>query len=551
MSRFVDGIVGAALDGGGGRGLVTGEPRATRRDTWGQVHDEARRIAAALRELATPGSAVAVLAADPGAIAPAVQGGWLAGTSVTMLHQPAPRTDLARWAQDAVRVLHVIGADLVLLGPSFEPLADLLRSYGIRHHDLAELAGHPDRLAEPVPTGEDATALLQLTSGSTAEPKAVRITHGNLHANTTAMVRSVRLDPERDVSVSWLPLFHDMGLVGTLIVPMAIGMEAVQVTPTEFLAAPLLWPELISRYGGTVTAAPSFAYAVTAHRMSRAEDGAFDLSALRFALNGADPVDTAAAHAFTEAGSRFGLRETAVVCAYGMAEATLAVSLAPLGSTMRVDTVAAEALERGNRAEPASPGATSTRSFALLGSALPGMEVQVVDAEGVELGEREVGRLRIRGPAVTSGYLTADGPVPAAGADGWFDTGDDGYLVDGQVVVCGRRKDVIIMGGRNIYPVDVERAAGEVAGVRAGNAAAVRLDAGSRRERFAVVLESAGARTEEAEKALRQEVTTSVVRAVGARPAAVVVLEPGTLPKTPSGKLRRAATASLVPELAG
>ncbi|MBB5067267.1 fatty-acyl-CoA synthase [Saccharopolyspora gloriosae] len=551
MSRFVDGIVASALDcgGEGGRGLVTGEPRQGRRRTWAQVHDEARRIAAALRDSVRPGAAVAVLAADPGLIAPAVQGGWLAGNSVTMLHQPTPRTDLARWAQDAVRVLGVVDAELVLLGSPFEPLADLLRAHGIRYRELAELAAHPEALDRPVPTAEDAAALLQLTSGSTADPKAVRITHGNLHANTAAMVTSARLDPVHDVAVSWLPLFHDMGLVGTLVVPMTIGMEAVQVTPTDFLTAPLLWPKLISKYGGTVTAAPNFAYAVTARRMAHAEDGAFDLSGLRFALNGAEPVDTGAVRAFTEAGARFGLAETAMVCAYGMAEATLAVSFAALNRPVRVDTVSADALERRRLADPADDGEEGgTRSFALLGRALPGMEIQVVDDAGTELGERQVGRLRIRGAAVTPGYLTADGPVAAQDAEGWLDTGDDGYLIDGEVVICGRRKDVIIMGGRNIYPVDIERAAGEVDGVRAGNAAAVRLDAGSRRERFAVVLESKTAGTLDDEKALRAAVASQVARAVGARPAAVVVVAPGDLPKTPSGKLKRAATAALVPD---
>lgn len=550
MSRFVDGIVASALDSGAGaRGLVTGEPRAPRRRTWAEVHEQARCVAAALTGTVRPGAAVAVLAADPGLIAPAVQGGWLAGSSVTMLHQPTPRTDLARWAQDAVRVLGVIDAELVLLGSPFEPLADLLDSHRIRYRDLASLVAHPEPLAEPVPVAEDATALLQLTSGSTAEPKAVRITHGNLAANTAAMVEAACLDPAGDVAVSWLPLFHDMGLVGTLTVPMAIGMEAVQVTPTDFLAAPLLWPKLIGKYGGTVTAAPNFAYAIAARRMSRAEDGEFDLSGLRFALNGAEPVDVSAVRSFTAAGARFGLGDAAVVCAYGMAEATLAVTFAELDRPTRVDVVSAEALEVRGRAEPATGG--GTRSFALLGRPLPGLEVRVVDDAGNELGERAVGRVRVRGAAVTPGYRTADGPVPAQDAEGWLDTGDDGYLVDGQVVICGRRKDVIIMGGRNVYPVDVERAATEVAGVRAGNAAAVRLDAGSRRERFAVVCESASAGDGAAEKALRKEITSNVVRAVGVRPAAVVVLPPGSLPKTPSGKLKRAATAELVPPAAG
>ncbi|GAA0528442.1 fatty-acyl-CoA synthase [Saccharopolyspora erythraea NRRL 2338] len=547
MSRFVDEVVASARAnaGDGARGLTTGEPDAPRRRTWAEVHSVALRMAGALRDDVRPGDAVAILAADPGLIAPAVQGVWLSGGSVTMLHQPTPRTDLGHWAQDTLRVLSMIGARLVLLGPPFDQLSGLLSENAIEHRLLAELDGEPP--AGPVEVGEDATALLQLTSGSTADPKAVRITHGNLHSNMRGMVTAAELDAERDVAVSWLPLFHDMGMVGCLTVPMAIGMEAVKVTPADFLARPLLWPELISRHRGTVTAAPNFAYAVVGRRMERADEGQFDLSTLRFTLNGAEPIDPAAARAFTDAGARFGLDPDCMVCAFGMAESTLAVSFAPLGCGIEVDTIDAGALEEQRRAVPVDAGEERARRFALLGRPLPGLEVDVVDDAGKRLGEREVGRLRIRGDAVTPGYLTVDGPLATQDEQGWLDTGDEGYLVDGQVVICGRRKDVIIMGGRNIYPVDIERAACEVDGVRPGNAAAVRQEAGTRRERFAVVLESKLADDEAAVKALRKEVAARVVDAVGVRPSAVVVLRPGTLPKTPSGKLRRAATAELVP----
>ena len=547
MSRFVGAVAAAARAHSGPRahGLTTGEPAEPRRRTWAQVHDESLRVAAALNAEHTPGSTIAVLAADPALIATAVQGAWLAGCGATMLHQPTGRTDLARWARDVLRVLGVVEARVVLLGPPFEQLAGMLDEHGVPHRDLAGLSGG-DPLPAPVPVGEDATALLQLTSGSTAEPKAVRITHGNLHANATAMAAAARLDPGSDVVVSWLPLFHDMGMVGCLAVPMWLGVEAVKVTPADFLARPMLWPELITRHGGTVTAAPNFAYAVVGRRLARAADGEFDLSRLRFALNGAEPIDPAAVRTFTGQAARFGMAPESVVCAYGMAESTLGVSFAPLGRGLRVDTVDADALERRRRAEPTSPDAPRARGFALLGAPLPGSEVEVVDDAGNPLGEREVGQLRIRGPAVTPGYRTGEGPQPAQDPAGWLDTGDDGYLAGGEIVVCGRRKDVIITGGRNIFPVDVERAASEVDGVRAGNAAAVRLEPGSGRERFAVVLESRQA-GEAGEGELRKAVTSAVLAAVGVRPSAVVVLPPGSLPKTPSGKLRRSAAAALVP----
>lgn len=530
------------------RGLTTGEPEQPLRRTWGELHAEALRTAGALRGDVRSGDAVAILAGDPGVIAPAVQAVWLAGGSVTMLHQPTPRTDLGQWAQDTVRTLGMIGARLVLLGPPFEELSGIVTEHGVHARSLTDLAGaDAPPLPGPVQVPEDATALLQLTSGSTASPKAVRITHANLYANMLGMVAAGEMDADRDVAVSWLPLFHDMGMVGCLTIPMVIGMEAVKVTPADFLARPLLWPELISRYGGTITAAPNFGYAIVGRRMRNADDGAFDLSTLRCALNGGEPIDPDAMQAFVDAGARFGLPATAMVSAFGMAESTLAVSFAALDRGMEVDSISAEVLEAEHRAAAVDAGSPRARRLPLLGRPLPGLEVSVVDDAGRVLADREVGQLRVRGDAVTPGYLTVDGPLPARDSHGWLDTGDEGYLADGQVVICGRRKDVIIMGGRNIYPVDIERAAGEVPGVRPGNAAAVRQDAGSRRERFAVVVESRQAGDEAAERALRKQIAARVFDAVGIRPSSVVVLKPGTLPKTPSGKLRRAATAGYVP----
>jgi fatty-acyl-CoA synthase len=528
--------------------MTTGEPENPVRRTWAQVQDQALRVAAALRTDLAAGDGAAVLAADPALVAPAAQAAWLSGWAVTMLHQPTPRTDLAQWADDTLRTLRTVGARIVLLGPPFEQLSDVLAENGVAHRDLSELVrAEPEPLPDPTALPEETTALLQLTSGSTAEPKAVRITHGNLRANTAGIIETAGLDPDHDLLVSWLPLFHDMGMVGCLALPMSIGLETVKITPADFLARPLLWPELISRHRGTITTAPNFAYAITGRRLAGAEDGAFDLSSLRFTLNGAEPIDPDAVRAFTAAGARFGMRPEVVTCAFGMAEATLAVTFAPAGRGLEVDSVDADALERDGRAEPAPPDQPRARQFALLGQPLPGIEVRAL-VRGRAARDREVGALVVRGSSVTTEYLTADGPVPTRDAEGWLHTGDDGYFVDGQLVVCGRRKDVIIVGGRNLYPADIERAACEVEGVRAGNAAAVRLDAGQRRERFAVVVEARGADEAEAQKRLRKQIAARVVDAVGARPSSVVVLPPGSLPKTPSGKLRRAATAALVPE---
>src|SRR5215218_8661188 len=285
MSRFLTTLLAAAA--GSSHGMTTGDARAMARRTWPEIHAAARRGAGALAAAGVGrGSAVGVLAGEPGAIAPAVQAVWLVGGSVTMLHQPTSRTDLGALAEETVGVLKMIGAEFVLLGAPFDGLAAVFAGRGIPYRRLADLAGDETGDAVEPDAGvadEDDTALLQLTSGSTAEPKAVRITHRNLHANIGAMVQAARLDPDRDVMVSWLPLFHDMGMVGFLTIPMTVGIELVSVTPTDFLRRPLLWAELISGHGGTVTAAPNFAYAVLARQLARAE-GPLDLSTLRIAL---------------------------------------------------------------------------------------------------------------------------------------------------------------------------------------------------------------------------------------------------------------------------
>ena len=549
MSRFVDKLVATA--GTSDRGVTTGEPGSPVRTTWTQVHEQAKAMAGALvsHGLAR-GDAVAVLAAAPAAIGPAVHAVWLAGGSVTMLHQPTPRSDLAMWAEDTVRVLNMIGSKLVLLGEPFDQLGPVLDEHGIGYLLITDLAaGTP--LETFVEVDEDAPALLQLTSGSTADPKAVRITHGNLLANTSAMAERAELDPSSDIMVSWLPMFHDMGMVGFYTTPMLFGIELVKVTPVDFLTAPLLWAQLISSYGGTITAAPNFAYALLGRRLGGVDnDDEYDLSTLRIALNGAEPIDEKAVSAFVTAGARFRMPAECVFPAYGMAEGTLAISFASPMIGMRLDHIAAVELEADNRAVPvpASAPESERRSFAILGPPLDGFEARIVSSSGAVLGEREVGVIQVRGDSVTPGYLTVDGPLATQDAEGWLATGDLGYTVDGEIVICGRAKDVIILAGRNIYPTDIERAATSVDGVRAGNAVAVRMDAGTRRERFAVVVESRFAGDDDKVKVLRKEIGARVFEAVNARPSAVLVLPAGTLPKTPSGKLRRAAAGEQLAE---
>jgi fatty-acyl-CoA synthase len=527
------------------KGMVTDEPHTPVRHTWGEVHERARQIAGGLAAVGVGhGDAVGVLAGAPVEIAPTAQGLWMLGASLTMLHQPTPRTDLAVWAEDTTTVVDMIEAKAVVISDPFLAAVPVLEERGIRVLTVEQLlAADP---IDPIGVDEDDLALMQLTSGSTGSPKAVQITHRNLFANLEAMFVSAEYNPDTDVMISWLPLFHDMGMIGFLTVPMYFGGELVKVTPMDFMRDTLLWAKLIDKYQGTMTAAPNFAYSLFAKRLRKqATPGQFDLSTLRFALSGAEPVEPAVVEDLCDAGAPFGLRPQAILPAYGMAEITLAVSFSECGAGLVVDEVDTDLLAALRRAVPVTKG--NTRRLASLGPLLPGIEARVVDDDGNVLHTRGVGVIELRGESVSPGYLTMGGFMPAQDRHGWYDTGDLGYrLENGHVVVCGRVKDVIIMAGRNIYPTDIERAAGRVDGVRPGCAVAVRLEAGHSRETFAVAVESNAFEDPVEVRRIEHQVAREVLREVDMRPRNVVVLGPGTIPKTPSGKLRRANSVTLV-----
>ena len=543
MSRFTDKMYANARNST--RGMVTGEPHEPVRHTWGEVHERARRIAGGLAAVGIgPGDAVGVLIGAPVEIAPTAQGLWMRGASLTMLHQPTPRTDLVVWAEDTMNVIGMIEAKAVIVSEPFTAAGPVLEEKGVLVLTVADLlAAEP---IDPVETGEDDLALMQLTSGSTGSPKAVHITHRNIHSNAEAMFIGSQFDVDNDVMVSWLPCFHDMGMVGFLTIPMYFGAELVKVTPLDFLRDTLLWAKLIDKYKGTMTAAPNFAYALFAKRLRKqAEPGQFDLSTLRFALSGAEPVDPSDVDDLIDAGKPFGLKASAVLPAYGMAETTLAVSFSECGAGLVVDEVDADLLAALRQAVPATKG--NTRRLATLGPPLIDLEARIVDEHGNVMAPRGVGVIELRGECVTPGYTTMGGFMPAQDEHGWYDTGDLGYMTDdGHIVVCGRVKDVIIMAGRNIYPTDIERAAGRVEGVRPGCAVAVRLDAGHSRETFAVAVESNAWQDPTEVRRIEHQVAHEVVAEVDVRPRNVVVLGPGTIPKTPSGKLRRANSVALV-----
>ena len=544
MSSFTDQMYANAATSP--RGMITGTFEDPVRRSWGEVHDEARRMAGALSDMGVvPGTSVAVLAGDPADVAPLAQAVWMRGASLTMLAQPTPRADLATWLADTHRAARTIRAALTIVGSPFADAAEPLRTAGQDVVMLEQLRAGP--AIEPLHPDESAVAMHQLTSGSTGTPKAVQLTHANILANSHALSTATGGDAATDVMVSWLPLSHDMGMLAFLALPMQYGVELVASRPEEFLRRPALWADLISRYRGTITSGPNFAYALLALTLERAEPGRFDLSSLRVAINGAEPIDDRDTSRLAEAGARFGLRPGAITPAYGMAEATLAVTF-DNSPQVNVDRIKRSDLQERALATP-DAGADACRVVSV-GLPVAGMEIRVVDKSSWPRPPRHVGSIEVRGAAVSGGYLTEHGWREGAIRDGWLHTGDLGYFDEnGRLYVCGRTKDVIVIAGNNVYPSDIERAACAVPGVRAGNAVAVRIDAGQFREGFAVLAESKLAADPVEAERIRAEIALGVNQAVGHNARAVLVLPPGSVPKTGSGKLQRRKAAELFARL--
>ena len=503
-----------------------------------QLHEEARGYAANLQALGiAPGDHVALLGPTSRSLATAIQAIWLAGATVVVLPLPMRLSSIEEFVhQTRVRITNA-DVSLVLVDPELAPFIEpepgdppLL--------DWSAVQPGPGRAGpdgwERPPDDPDRLAILQFTSGSTADPKGVMLPHRTVGANLDAISHATSLDPDDDVLVSWLPLYHDMGLVGMFTLPVTPGTPLVLGAPTDFMGSPSRWMEWISTYGGTATAGPNFSYVLAARALRRSER--LDLARLRIALNGAEPVDPSTVAAFIEAGAPHGLRPGAVFPAFGMAEVAIAGTFPEPMSGLRTDPIDLRVLEAERYAAPVDATAASARSLAILGRPVLGLEIRVVDPiTGDELREREVGELEIRGSSVTPGYYKRPDANADLFHDGWLRTGDLAYLLDGEMVMCGRIKDMIIVGGRNVFPEDVERALADVVGVRAGNVIAFGIDGQQGKEGLVVVAESKG--DDHAE--VRRSVAQRVRDAIGLPAKEIVLVEPGSLPKTSSGKLQR------------
>jgi fatty-acyl-CoA synthase len=515
--------------------------------THGGIERASARYGGALQALgARKGDRVALILPDNADFVFAFLGAIRAGLVPVPIYPPTGLGKLAGYLDNTLHIVARSGARLLL---TTDEIKRMLGTVAARVPELSKVVAVEGvrRMREdlrPAKVTLDDVCFLQFTSGSTSRPKGVVLTHANLAANVRAIMElGLGVRDSADSGASWLPLYHDMGLIGFVIAPLYHVNTVTFLPPLLFLKRPARWLETVSRHRASISFGPNFAYALCVKRIKESEVAGLDLSGWRVAGCGAEPIRAENLQAFADRFAPLGFSEKAFVCCYGMAESTLAISFSAVGTGVRTDTVQGEALWEKGRAEPAQPADPGAASIVRCGSAFPGHEIQVFapDDETSErpLEDRQVGEIRLRGPSLMSGYFNEPELTREAFAGGWLKTGDLGYLAGGEVYICGRSKEVIIVNGRNYYPQDLEWEASKVDGVRRGNVIAFgTMKPNHDRERVIICFETSQ-ESEVDRTAQKGEVRRVVQQALGLTVDDVVPLGIGVLPKTSSGKLQR------------
>jgi fatty-acyl-CoA synthase len=537
--------------------------------TFGELYAAAQRCAAELARRGVPsGGRVALMLPTSRAFFVSYAGILLAGAIPVPIYPPFRADRIEEYASRQSAILNNAEVCMLLTFRRAEAVAKLLKP---RVRSLASVADAEklieaaDKATPPSPgvkpahlTGSRARkgsdiALLQYTSGSTGDPKGVVLTHANLLANMRAIGEAVQLGPG-DVGISWLPLYHDMGLIGAWLTLLHYGVPLAVMSPLAFLTRPERWLLAFHKHRGTIAAAPNFAFELCVRKIADKDIEGVDLSSWRAALNGAEPVNPETLERFAARFAKYGFRREAQLPVYGLAEASLAVTVPPINRGPLIDRVDREMFTAEGRAIPASADDTTAIAFVSSGKPIPRHEVRIVNNAGEEVPERTEGFLWFRGPSSTSGYyrneaatqeLFPQRPGKKESGDAWVNSGDRAYRADREIYVTGRVKDIIIKGGRNLYPHEVEELAARVEGIRKGCIVAFGLkDEASGTEKLVVAAES---RERDAAKraAIAAAVTDRVSQGLGLPPDRVEIIPPGSIPKTSSGKLRREETKQL------
>jgi acyl-CoA synthetase (AMP-forming)/AMP-acid ligase II len=501
-----------------------------------------QRVASALRAQGLKrGDPVALVIGDSAQFLTALFGASLAGVTPASLSPPATTGDLPNYLDATAGILNACAARAVITTAELQPHLDTLRSScpALRLVlPFERLDAAPDDLA--VDASPDDIAFVQFTSGSTSAPKGVVVTHRNLSANIAAFSGPAGVGSSPlDCVVSWLPMYHDMGLVGMAIGALYTSTSAVFLTPQAFVKRPADWLRAISRHRGTISFAPNFAYDLAARRVKDSDLEGLDLSSWRVAGCGSEPIHAQTLAAFAEKFRPAGFRDTSYLPSYGLAEHVLAATFCPRGRRLHVEHLSADAVAARGEAVTASSGDQEAVTVVSCGIALPGHRLRIADEEGRELPERRIGEINVAGPSVTPGYYRNDDLTAASFRGGWLHTGDLGYLSNGELFVCGRLKDVIIVNGRKHHAQDLEWSIGDLAGIRRGRVVAFGTAERGSAERAVIVVEPSGTVPADV---LTDAIRRRIVDLCGLLVHDVVLARHGMVTRTTSGKVRRAAT---------
>ncbi len=399
------------------------------------------------------------------------------------------------------------------------------------------------RFKKPALSAED-IAFLQYTSGSTGMPKGVVLTHANLLANIRAMAKVISVSPE-DIFVSWLPLYHDMGLIGAWLGSLHFACQLIIMPPLAFIAKPQRWLWAIHKYGGTLSAAPNFAYELCLRRIADKDIQGLDLSSWRMACNGAEAVNPGTIRRFIDRFAKYGFRPETMMPVYGLAESSVGLAFPKPESGIRIDRIDRDTFMDTGQAIQIGKAETGGLEFVSCGQPLPGHQIRIVDVADRELPERTEGSLQFTGPSITTGYFKNSEKTKELFHGQWLDSGDKAYLAEGNVYITGRSKDIIIRAGRNIYPVELEEAIGQIDGIREGNVAAFGSKSSDSGTERLIILAETRKKDEEALERIRKSINTIVTDLAGTPPDEVVLAPPNTVLKTSSGKIRRNASRDI------
>jgi len=519
------------------------EQEGQREITYNDLLEGARSVSAGLSGLdIEPGQAVAIMLPTGREFFFGFYGVLLAGAVPVPIYPPVRLRQIEEHMRRQAGILSNAQARMLITFDEAKPLTRLLKS-GVDTLravvTVDELSRSGARHARLAMQAQD-IALLQYTSGSTGDPKGVVLTHANLLANIRAMGQATGANAG-DVFVSWLPLYHDMGLIGACMGSLYYGLPLILMSPLNFIARPQRWLWAISNHHGTLSPAPNFAYELCLRAMDDDIKG-LDLSSWRMAFNGAEPVSPDTIERFSARFSTYGFRRESLTPVYGLAESSVGLAFPPMDRGPVVDRIKRETLARQGKAVPADMDDANALQFVACGRPLPGHQIRIVDGAGREVAEREEGRLQFTGPSVTSGYFHNPEATAELYQGDWLDSGDFAYIAGGDIYLTGRAKDIIIRAGRNIYPQELEDAVGSIPRIRKGCVAAfASRDLESGTERL-VILAETRERGPEKMDALRQQINELAVELLGTPPDEVVLAPPNTVLKTSSGKIRRAAS---------